>query len=136
MGLRFTGGDNKALQWFSVSASIKAEVHRMVFEACIICTPPPAHTHIPTRTVTSSPLLTQLALTTSHVHFRPTPVSRPIYQLCPLPEILFPQISTWLTPPLPSEFCSNVTFSLRPILIAFGYTATSQHPSTTTFLSF
>lgn len=42
----------------------------------------------------------------------PTPV--PLQELSRLPGLLFPQMSAWPTPLLPSSVCSDVTFSVRP----------------------
>lgn len=49
-------------------------------------------------------------------HIRLPPTSGPLHVLLPLPGMSNPQMSTWLSPSLPTHLCSRVTFSVRLFL--------------------
>ena len=127
---------SKALQWFSISPSIKTEIHTMVFKACIICSPMPHPLHTCAHTnyallFLSNPLS---LLTWIQVPYPPTSdqlLSQTTALPIPLLGALFPRMTMRLTPPLPSDLCSGVTFSLRTGLATLCYIATSLHPTAT-----
>lgn len=108
----------------------------MVFKACIICTSPPlTHTHtlndcLFPSDLLSTPPLTHRGLDASPACFELTPTLRHLHCLLPLPRPPFPHVSTWLTPPLPSDFCSVVTFSLRLSQTTLCHTIISLHHAT------
>lgn len=102
----------KTMQWLSIPPSIKAKVHATVFNACMTCPPPAPHAHMH-RPGRSFPSLFTWPYYVTPAADRPCPRASALAPFC---LELSPLMCTWLTPPLPSDFHSAVTFSGRPSL--------------------
>ena len=62
-----------------------------------------------------------------HINQVPTPPVGSLYQLLPLPGVLFLQTFTGIMPLFSSSIFSNATFSMRPIIIFNGKEPEAAH---------